>query len=122
LGNLLCADTRAILPGAKGHDMNQFFRAVAVALACCSAAGSAQAGMIERACLEADRRDASHALCGCIQRVADAMLSPEDQRRGAAFFVDPAASQDVRASSRRSDELFWERWTEFGEAAERYCD
>jgi len=82
----------------------------------------AEAGStIARACMGSDRPAASRELCGCIQNVADSMLSAGDQRRGAKFFADPHLSQEVRASSSREDDLFWERWTEFGKAATAYC-
>ncbi|WP_425091237.1 hypothetical protein [Tropicimonas sp. S265A] len=84
------------------------------------ATGSAQAGTIERACIQAGRAP-SRSLCGCIQNVADITLSRSDQRKAAKFFVDPQRAQDVRMSDRRSDEKFWDRYQEFGNAARAYC-
>jgi hypothetical protein len=79
-----------------------------------------QAGTIERACLQAGRAP-SRSLCGCIQRVADITLSRSEQRKAARFFDDPQKAQDVRMSDRRSDEKFWGRYREFGNAARAYC-
>jgi hypothetical protein len=70
----------------------------------------AQSGVIERACLTADRSAASPRLCGCIQ-----------QRKAARFFSDPHEAQEVRQSSRQSDRRFWDRYRAFGAAAETYC-
>lgn len=76
---------------------------------------------IERACLRSDRPAASHALCNCLQKVADAVLSPAQQKRGAAFFADPHQSQDVKASKRPADDAFWERWELFASTAVKHC-
>lgn len=80
----------------------------------------AQAGTIERACLQSDRAG-SRSLCGCIQDVADITLSRSDQRKAARFFGNPQKAQDTRMSDRRSDERFWDRYQEFGNAARAYC-
>lgn len=77
---------------------------------------------IERACLKSDRAAASAALCSCLQTVADAVLSSSYQRKGAAFFADPHKSQEVKASSRASDDAFWEQWEVFAATAEKYCE
>jgi hypothetical protein len=84
-------------------------------------ASTAFAGPIESACLRSDRQAASRSLCGCIQNVADAVLSYGDQRRAAGFFSNPQKAQDVRQSDRSSDEAFWLRYKAFGENAESYC-
>ncbi len=78
-------------------------------------------GTIERACLGSDRPAASRALCGCLQTVADAMLTRGEQRRGAKLFSDPEQSQQVKMSDRRSDVLFWEKWESFAATAVRHC-
>ena len=93
---------------------------IAAAVASC-AAGSAQAGVIERACLRSDRQQASRSLCGCIQLVADITLSRRDQRMAAKFFRDPHRTQEVRQSSRPRDERFWLKYRAFGQSAETYC-
>lgn len=80
----------------------------------------AHAGTIERACLKADR-SGTRSLCGCIQNVADITLSRSDQRKAAQFFENPQRAQDIRMSDRRSDERFWDRYQEFGNAARAYC-
>ncbi|MBK5932667.1 hypothetical protein C8N32_10690 [Rhodovulum imhoffii] len=81
---------------------------------------TAQAGPIERACLQSDRGP-SRSLCGCIQDVADMTLSGSDQRRAIKFFRDPHQAQVVRQSDRRDDEAFWKRYKRFGQAAASYC-
>lgn len=78
-------------------------------------------GPIENACLRSDRKQASRQLCGCIQQVADMTLRGSDQRRVAGFFRDPDKAQDVKMSTRSSDDAFWERYQAFGEQAEAFC-
>lgn len=85
------------------------------------AAGAAQAGVIERACLSADSKSKSRALCGCIQQVADITLTRGDQRRAAKLFKDPQKAQDMRQSSNRDHEAFWLKYKNFGATAEAYC-
>jgi hypothetical protein len=83
---------------------------------------SAQAAStIERACIKSDRKAASPPLCGCIQDVADMMLSTQEQKIAAKFFDEPHAAQEMRQSSRRSDEKFWLTYKEFGETARTFC-
>ena len=84
-------------------------------------AGAAQAGLIERACLESKRQAATSALCGCIQDAADLTLTGSDQRLAARFFRDPHQAQEVRQSDRSRDEAFWQRYRAFGSAAETFC-
>lgn len=81
---------------------------------------SALAGPVEQACNRSDR-DASRALCDCIQQVADFTLSNSDQRRAAGFFKDPDKAHKVWMSKSASDDAFWERYKAFGEQAEAYC-
>ncbi len=81
----------------------------------------AQAEQIERACLSSDRNGANRALCGCIQDVADLTLTAPDQKLASSFFKNPQKAQDIRQSSRRAHERFWERYKEFGEAAKEFC-
>ncbi|PTV95847.1 hypothetical protein C8J27_103176 [Rhodobacter aestuarii] len=80
----------------------------------------AHAGPIDTACLKAGRTS-DRALCGCIQQVADHVLSKSDQRRAAKFFAEPDMAQEVRMSSRAADEDFWLRYKGFAETAEAYC-
>lgn len=82
---------------------------------------AAAGGPIERACLQSDRQAANPMTCNCIQQVADMTLASGDQRRAAKFFSDPEQAQDVRLSSRSSDEEFWMRYKSFGEAAQAFC-
>jgi len=96
---------------------------ISVALAAAStpfAVPAAHAGTIERACVKAGRAR-SAALCDCIQRVADFTLSRSEQRKAARFFSDPQRAQDTRMSDRSSDERFWNKYKEFGNAARAYC-
>ncbi len=78
-------------------------------------------GTIEKACLKSERNAANRSLCSCLQVVADDVLTRADQRRGARFFTDPHMSQEVRASSSRADDAFWERWTRFAKTSASYC-
>ena len=76
---------------------------------------------IERACLKADRPEASRSLCRCTQTAADRTLSERDQRLAATFFKDPDRAQEIRQSDRRRDEAFWERYKTFRDIAVLYC-
>ena len=96
-------------------------RVLGLSLAAAAPAPGHARGIIENACLKADRRAASRPLCACIQAAADAVLSGSEQRRGAKFFDDPHMSQEIRASDRRADEKFWEKWKVFGATADKYC-
>jgi hypothetical protein len=84
-------------------------------------AGPAEAKRIERACLSSDRQAATPQLCGCIQRVADQILTRSDQRLAARFFADPQMAQDIRQSDRDSHEQFWQRYRAFGTTAANVC-
>ncbi|MGI9389716.1 MAG: hypothetical protein ACR2O1_06640 [Boseongicola sp.] len=81
----------------------------------------AVAADIERACLKSDRAAGNRAICGCIQDAANLTLTNKDQRLAATFFADPHRAQEVRQSDRRQHEAFWERYKNFGIAAESYC-
>lgn len=85
------------------------------------AASVAQAGPIEKACLQSDRSNGSRALCGCIQEAADLTLTGADQRMAAKFFRDPHQAQVVRQSDNRSHEAFWLRYKRFGTTAQAFC-
>ncbi len=90
------------------------------ALATTATAGSA----IASACMSSTRGAAAPSLCACIQTVADAVLSPAEQQRGAQIFLDPHKSQEIRASARTanpSDAVFWEKWRVFGDSAAQHC-
>lgn len=82
----------------------------------------ASAGVIERACLTSSRKNVSRPLCGCIQRVADQMLTRSDQRMAASFFKDPHKAQEIRQSDNTRHEAFWDRYTEFGSTAAAVCN
>ncbi|HEY0213317.1 MAG TPA: hypothetical protein VGC40_06990 [Paenirhodobacter sp.] len=82
-------------------------------------ASAAQAGPVGNACMNA--RNATNAVCGCIDQVADQSLSRSDQRRAAGFFKDPDKAQQVRMSERQSDNDFWLRYKNFATTAEAYC-
>lgn len=84
-------------------------------------AQKAEANVIKRACLKADRAAATRALCGCIQDVADVTLSRTEQRKGAKFFKEPHLAQETRQSDRPSNETFWKKWKNFGFAANSHC-
>lgn len=95
------------------------FSAAAAALLYCAPA--AEAGVISRACLKADRQAASPALCRCIQGVANSSLTRAERKRASKFFADPQQAQDTRQSSRSGDEKFWLRYKAFGQAAQAQC-
>ena len=78
-------------------------------------------GPLGTACLNSGRPGVSRERCGCIQMAANQTLALSDQALGASFFADPAIAHEVRLSDTNRDDAFWERWTEFGEAAEQLC-
>ncbi|NNE52962.1 MAG: hypothetical protein HKN30_11240 [Sulfitobacter sp.] len=78
-------------------------------------------GPIQKACLAEGRRAASRARCGCIQAVADRELSGTDQRRGARYFKNPHALQQVRQSDGATNERFWKAWKAYGQKAAQLC-
>jgi hypothetical protein len=84
-------------------------------------AQAAYAGPVESACIRSDRRQATAALCRCIDSVAQQTLTRSEQRRAASFFRDPELAQQTRMSKRDSDNAFWARYRAFGETAEQYC-
>lgn len=84
-------------------------------------ATTAPAGPIESACLRSGRDAANRQTCACIQQAADMTLRAADQRRAASFFKDPEKAQKVKMSNSAADDIFWERYTNFGEAAEAFC-
>ncbi|MGB0661077.1 MAG: hypothetical protein ACPGNV_12990 [Mangrovicoccus sp.] len=81
----------------------------------------AEAKRIEQACKQSDRRSANSQICGCIQRVADQILTSSDQRLAAKFFKDPQRAQDIRQSDNSNHEAFWKRYKAFGQTAGRVC-
>lgn len=85
------------------------------------AASSASAGLIESACLRSERSGGDRALCGCIQSAANKTLTARDQRLAATFFTNPDRAQEIRMSKRRNHDIFWDRYTAFGETAEVFC-
>jgi hypothetical protein len=78
-------------------------------------------GPISQACLASDRKARSRTLCGCIQAAANQTLTPSQQRRAVAFYVNPQLAQDIRQSDNAGDERFWTAYRTYGERAERLC-
>lgn len=78
-------------------------------------------GPLQQACQSQGRKAASRARCGCIQAVADRTLSSADQRRGARYFKNPHALQEVRQSDNASNERFWRDWKAYGQRAAKLC-
>lgn len=78
------------------------------------------AGVIERACMQANRK-ASPSLCRCIQKVANKNLNALERRKVALWFGDPHQAQEVRMSGRQGDAKLWERYKAFGEQAAKTC-
>ncbi|WP_010140977.1 hypothetical protein [Oceanicola sp. S124] len=103
--------------------MTSSYRAAlaAAAIAFLSLPASAQADTIRNACLSSPKGGASAQLCGCIQNVADLVLSSRDQRTAAKFFRSPDKAQEVKMSSSRSDTQFWEKYSYFGAVAQEQC-
>jgi hypothetical protein len=102
--------------------MRYFLMAGALAsMAACGGGSRGATGDISRACLDADRRAASPALCSCIQQVANQSLSGSDQARVVGFFADPQLAQDTRQSNRPGDENFWVRYRAFTDLAGEIC-
>lgn len=103
------------------HSRMALVAVIAAGLVTLGAPQEAEASRIERACLQSERSAASRTLCGCIQRVADQMLTRADQRMAARFFTEPQMAQDVRMSDRERDAAFWKRYRAFGETAQKVC-
>ena len=82
----------------------------------------AAANTLNRACLKSDRDGATRAMCRCIQKVANKSLSRSDQKLAASFIDEPHKAQEIRQSDRRSHEIFWKRYKEFGETVSASCD
>lgn len=83
--------------------------------------GRGATGDISNACLDADRKAASRALCSCVQQVANQTLSARDQARAASFFANPQLAQDTRQSDNRASEAFWQRYKAFSSRARQQC-
>lgn len=97
------------------------FALISGAVLALSLSSSASAGTtISGACMQTGGAQAP-GLCSCIQTVADAILSPSEQARGAKIILDPHMSQEIRASARGGDTAFWEKWQVFGATAADYC-
>ena len=79
------------------------------------------AEVVKNACLSVERKRADLDTCKFIQVAADATLTVSDQKLAASIILNPEKSQEIRSSSRRSMEQFWERYVNFGELAETYC-
>jgi hypothetical protein len=81
-------------------------------------------GPIYQACQSSGRKAASRERCGCVQWVADRELTAAQQRRGAGYFSDQHALQEVRQSSERirDNGEFWQAWKAFGNSAAAQCN
>ena len=101
--------------------MRKFLILGALATTTACGGGGKVSGDVGQACMDAGRRDASPALCTCVQQVANRTLSSRDQSRAVAFFDDPQLAQDTRQSDRSSDEAFWGRYKAFTELATEIC-
>ncbi|WP_432450472.1 hypothetical protein [Aliiroseovarius marinus] len=105
----------------KGRMMKRLLFVVTVSSMTLSALPAWSGGTIERACLRADRPNATRSLCSCIQKVANATLTGSERSKVAKFFKDPHKSQSTRQSDRRSDEKFWKKYKQFGAHVSKYC-
>ena len=101
--------------------MTQIGYALVLAALLAPATPAAAGTAIASACMGSERGAGATQLCGCIQKVADAVLSPAEQARGAQIILEPHMSQEVRASAQRSDAAFWEKWQVFGASAADHC-
>lgn len=84
-------------------------------------ADAGHAEQIERACVKSQHSAGKRHLCRCIQDAADLTLTAKDQKLAASFFEDPHRAQEIRQSSSRRHERFWERYESFGRTAESFC-
>lgn len=105
----------------KNVATNALSAAVILAATSMVAPVSAAPGVIDRACRQSNRADASPQLCGCIQKVANQSLNMRERRKVAKWFNNPHLAQKVRQSDRRRDEILWERYKAFGEQARQVC-
>ena len=96
-------------------------KAALVVLALFGTAGMGHAGPIEGACLKSSRQAVNRSLCSCIQQVADITLKNGDQSLVASFFKDPNKAEKLRMSQSKRDDAFWDRYTTFGQQAQRSC-
>ena len=94
---------------------------VAAATALILSSAAVQAGPISRACLASERNVSSHALCGCLQQVANRTLDIGEQRRAAKIIRKPQMAQDIKMSNSASNEAFWQRYKNFGAHAAQTC-
>ncbi len=80
-------------------------------------------GPIQKACQAQGRKAASRARCGCVQAVANRELSAADQRRGAKYFKNPHALQQVRQNQdgNAANRRFWAAWKAYGQRAAQVC-
>lgn len=78
-------------------------------------------GPISRACLASDRKARSTQRCGCIQAVANDMLSSSDQRLAVSFYADPHKAQEIRQSDNPRHEVFWKTYKDYAETASAVC-
>ena len=78
-------------------------------------------GPISQACLQSSRKAKSRSLCGCIQSVANQILSPGQQRRSVEFYSNPHLAQQIRQSDKPVDEKFWNAYKAYGVRAEQKC-
>ena len=79
-------------------------------------------GEVGLACLASGRSDASRALCGCIDRVAQQTLTSREQSTFASYFSDPEALQSMKLDDRPAAERLWARYDAFVDAARATCE
>lgn len=78
-------------------------------------------GSIDHACRQAARPQATPKLCTCIQQVANTTLTKSERYKVSKWFLDPHKAQQTRQSDRRSDEILWTRYKDFGARAQKTC-
>jgi len=75
---------------------------------------------LKKACMEVTQIKSSR-VCHCLQKTADQTLARSEQLRVVTFLKYPDISQAVKASERRTDKMFWSKFSRFGRLAERRC-
>ena len=83
--------------------------------------GGSVSGEVGAACMAADRDAATRQLCSCIQQAANQTLRGSDQARVVEFFANPEIAHEVRQSSSRANDAFWDRYKNFTATAEAMC-
>lgn len=97
-------------------------RAAVLGLCLLGLAGEVRAGnLVEAACRLTGGPGVPDDFCSCMQTVADASLSPADQKFAAYFLRNPGHAAEIRRSNPARRRDFWQRFEVFAGAARRHC-